>query len=170
MESPSVPSAGSCGTAAYLRQPVFTADILSDPKWVKYWDFATQAGLRAAWSSPILSNDGKVLGNFGMYDREVRSPTPCEIELIDHANRIAGIAIDRERSQVALETALEESKKSEGQLRQLVDAIPEFLVVLGPDGSIEYPKSDGPGLHWSFRLRSDNGESSRATVPPGRRR
>jgi formate hydrogenlyase transcriptional activator len=132
------PSAGSCGTAAYLRQPVFTADILSDPKWVKYRDFATQAGLRSAWSSPILSTDGKVLGTFGMYYREVRSPTPREIELIDQASRIAGIAIERERSQVALETALEESKKSEGQLRQLVDAIPEFLVVLGPDGSIEY--------------------------------
>jgi len=27
------PNVGSCGTAAYLRQPVFVSDIASDPKW-----------------------------------------------------------------------------------------------------------------------------------------
>src|SRR6266478_4912743 len=63
------PNVGSCGAAAYLRQPVFVADILSDPKWVKFKDSAVAAGLRAAWSSPILSHDGKVLGTFGMYYR-----------------------------------------------------------------------------------------------------
>src|SRR6516165_10162754 len=51
------PNAGSCGTAAYLRQPVFVSDIFSDPKWVKYRDLALQSGLRAAWSSPIMSHD-----------------------------------------------------------------------------------------------------------------
>jgi formate hydrogenlyase transcriptional activator len=132
------PNGESCGTAAYLQQPVFTPDILSDPKWMRYRDPVMKSGLRAGWSSPIISHDGKVLWTFGMYYREVRSPTPSEIELIDHASRIAGIAIERERSRVALKTAFEETKKSEGQLRQLVDAIPEFLIVLGPDGSIEY--------------------------------
>src|SRR5262252_2340409 len=132
------PNAGSCGTAAYLRQSVFTADILSDPKWVRSRDFAMQAGLRAAWSSPIMSHEGKVLGTFGMYYREVRCPTPREIQLIDYAGRIAGIAIERERSQVALRTAFEEVKKSEGQLRQIVDAIPQTIVVLGPVGNVVY--------------------------------
>src|SRR5260370_38593768 len=55
------PDVGASGAAAYLRQPVFVADILSDPKWVKFKDSAVAAGLRAAWSSPILSHDGKVL-------------------------------------------------------------------------------------------------------------
>jgi hypothetical protein len=36
------------------------------------------------------------LGTFGMYYREVRHPGPGEIQLIDHASRIAGIAIERE--------------------------------------------------------------------------
>jgi hypothetical protein len=44
------PSVGSSGAAAYLRQPVFVADILSDPKWVKFKDSAMGAGLRAAWT------------------------------------------------------------------------------------------------------------------------
>jgi GAF domain-containing protein len=57
------PNVGSCGTAAYLRQPVFVSDIASDPRWVKFRDFALQNGLRAAWSTPMMSHDGKVLGS-----------------------------------------------------------------------------------------------------------
>jgi formate hydrogenlyase transcriptional activator len=132
------PDAGSCGRAAYLRQPVFSADILSDPRWARFRDSAMQAGLRAAWSSPILSYDGMVLGTFGIYYREVRSPTPVEIKLIDDASRIAGIAIERERSQTALQVAFAETKQSEEQLQQIVDAIPQTVVLLRPDGSVLY--------------------------------
>ena len=118
------PNVGSCGKAAYFRQPVFVSDIASDPRWVKFRDLALQSGLRAAWSTPIMSHDGKVLGTFGMYYREVRQPGRSEIQLIDYAGRIAGIAIERDRSHAALARAFEKIEKSEGQLRQIVDAIP----------------------------------------------
>ncbi len=73
-----------------------------------------------------------------MYYREVRYPEPSDIQLIQHASSIAGIAIERERSQLELIKAFEEAKKSERQLQQTVDAIPQTIVVLGSDGSIEY--------------------------------
>lgn len=132
------PNVGSCGRAAFLRQPVFASDILSDPNWAKFRDAAAAAGLRAAWSSPIMSHDSEVLGTFGMYYREVRYPEPSDIQLIQHASSIAGIAIERERSRIELTRAFEEVKKSERQLRQTVDAIPQTIVVLGSDGSVEY--------------------------------
>jgi formate hydrogenlyase transcriptional activator len=132
------PNVGSCGRAAFLRQPVFASDILSDPNWAKFRDAAAAAGLRAAWSSPIMSHDSRVLGTFGMYYREVRYPEPSDIEVIQHASSIAGIAIERERSQLELIKAFEEVKKSERQLQQTVDAIPQTIVVLGSDGSVEY--------------------------------
>jgi formate hydrogenlyase transcriptional activator len=130
------PNAASCGTAAYLRQAVFVSDIASDPKWTDYRDVALQCGIRAAWSSPIMSNDGKVLGTFGMHYREVRSPEPSEIQLIDDASHLAAIAIERVRSQTALTTAFETIKKSEAELRQIVDAIPHGIIVLDPEGSV----------------------------------
>jgi formate hydrogenlyase transcriptional activator len=132
------PNIGSCGRAAYLRQPVFAFDILSDPNWEQFRDAAAAAGLRAAWSSPIMSHDSQVLGTFGMYYREVRNPEPSDIELIQYASSIAGIAIERERSQLELIKAFEEVKRSERQLQQTVDAIPQTIVVLGSDGSVEY--------------------------------
>jgi formate hydrogenlyase transcriptional activator len=121
------PNVGSCGAAAYLRQPVFVADILSDPKWVKFKDSAVAAGLRAAWSSPILSHDGKVLGTFGMYYREVRNPGTDEIQLIDYASRIAGIAIEQNRAE-------EKLRQDERELRQLIDFLPQHVLVLDTEG------------------------------------
>jgi len=48
-----------------------------------------------------------------MYYVEVRHPGPDEIQLIDYAGRIAGIAIERDRSQTALTRAFEQVEKSE---------------------------------------------------------
>jgi PAS domain S-box-containing protein len=152
------PNIGSCGRAAFLRQPVFASDILSDPNWAKFRDAAASAGLRAAWSSPIMSHDSRVLGTFGMYYREARYPEPSDIELIQYASSIAGIAIERERSQIELTTAFEEVKKSELQLQQTVDAIPQTIVVLGSDGSVEYANRavlDYTGLSTADLMEAD---------------
>src|SRR6266404_6347304 len=125
------PNVGSCGAAAYLRQPVFVSDILSHPSWANFRSAVLQSGLRAAWSTPIMSQDGKVLGTFCMYYREVRHPGTRDIQLIDYASRIAGIAIERERSQSAL-------TKSEAELRTIIDAIPQLIIAVGTDGTFLY--------------------------------
>src|SRR6204780_1806883 len=132
------PGGGPCSMAVHSRQAVFVADFLSDPNFASFRAKPMSAGLLAGWSSPIMSHEGHVLGAFGMYFREVRSPSDSEVEVIDNASRIAGIAIERERSQTALKTAFEEIKKSEGQLQQMVDAIPQTIVVLGPNGTVGY--------------------------------
>jgi formate hydrogenlyase transcriptional activator len=132
------PEVGSCGAAAYLRKPVYVADVLTHPHFANFRDLLVQAGLRAVWSSPIISNDGKVLGTFGMYNREVRLPSPAEMQLIDYAGRIAGIAIERDRSKSALTLAFEKIKKSENELREIVDVIPQTIIVLNPDGKAIY--------------------------------
>jgi len=125
------PNVGSCGAAAYLRQPVFVSDVLSHPNWANFRSVVLQSGLRAAWSTPIMSQDGKVLGTFCMYYREVRHPGTNDIQLIDYASRIAGIAIERERSRSAL-------TKSEAELRTIIDAIPQLIIAVGADGTFLY--------------------------------
>src|SRR5258707_32188 len=132
------PNVGSCGAAAYLRQPVFVSDILSHPNWASLRSVVLQSGLRAAWSTPIMSQDGKVLGTFCMYYREVRHPGTDDIQLIDYASRIAGIAIERERSRSAMTTAFEKIKQSEAELRTIIDAIPQLILAIGADGEFLY--------------------------------
>jgi formate hydrogenlyase transcriptional activator len=132
------PNVGSCGAAAYLGKPVFVSDMVSHPNWANFRSVVLQSGLRAAWSTPIMSQDGKVLGTFCMYYREVRHPGTNDIQLIDYASRIAAIAIERERSRAALTMAFDEIKKSEAELRTIIDAIPQLIVAIGADGEFLY--------------------------------
>jgi PAS domain S-box-containing protein len=98
------PCAGSCGTAAYTRSPVIVSDIATDPLWEvpEHRASALKHGLRASWSSPVLSSNGKVLGTFCMYYREPRSPEAQDLELIESATHLVRIAIERDRAEQAL--------------------------------------------------------------------
>ena len=89
------PKHGSCGTAMYRGKPVIVTDIFADPLWEDYRDLAAASGLRACWSTPILSGRGKVLGSFAMYYREPRTPSGEEGHLTNVATYIAGLAIER---------------------------------------------------------------------------
>jgi formate hydrogenlyase transcriptional activator len=145
------PNVGSCGAAAYLRQPVFISDMLSHPNWEGFRHVVLQSGLRAAWSTPILSHDGKVLGTFCMYYREVRQPVTDEIQLIDYASRIAAIAIERKRAE-------EKLREDERELRRITDAIPQTIVVQDPDGTPVYANQavlDYTGLTMEDVITSD---------------
>ena len=92
--SPIGPKQGSCGTAMYRGEPVFVTDILTDPLWDEYRELAVANGLRACWSTPILSGRGKILGSFAMYYSEPKTPTGDEATLTEVATRIAGLAIE----------------------------------------------------------------------------
>src|SRR6266404_4696623 len=100
--APIGPRNGSCGTAMYLRRPVVVSDVMTDPLWADYRELAQICGLRACWSTPILSWHGEVLGSFAMYRQETRGPQPEEMRLTEIATHIAGIAIDRQRQQEVL--------------------------------------------------------------------
>ncbi len=99
------PCMGSCGTAAYRAEPVIVSDIASDPLWANFRDLAGGHGLRACWSTPILSSTGKVLGTFAIYYREPRSPTAHEHDLIEQITHLASIAVERVQAEEALRQA-----------------------------------------------------------------
>jgi len=100
--SPIGPRNGSCGTAMYTRKPVVVTNVMTDPLWTDYRELAQICGLRACWSTPIVSWQGDVLGSFAMYRQETRGPQPEETRLTEIATHIAGIAIDRQRQQEVL--------------------------------------------------------------------
>ena len=96
------PTTGSCGTAAYRAEPVIVSDIATDPLWADYRDLALAHGLRACWSTPILSSEGRVFGTFAVYYREPRSPTPQDHGVIEQITHLASIAIEREQAEEKL--------------------------------------------------------------------
>jgi PAS domain S-box-containing protein len=126
------PCAGSCGTAAYRGAPVIASDIATDPVWdvPEHRGSALQHGLRASWSNPVLSWQGKVLGTFCMYYREARSPTAQDMELIELATHLTRVAIERDRAEQAL-------RASEQLARSHVDVLMRSLDVLTTEAAPE---------------------------------
>jgi len=114
------PSVGSCGTAAYRREPVIVCDIAADPLWADYRNVALAHGLRASWSTPIFSSSGNLLGTFAILSREPCSPTPQHHHITQQITHLASIAIERKRTEAALQ-------ESEERFRRMADAIPEVI-------------------------------------------
>jgi formate hydrogenlyase transcriptional activator len=96
------PKGASCGTAVYRREPVYVPDILSDPLWDDYRELFAPYRIRSVWSRPLFAADGKVLGTFAILYREPRTPDTTELQLIENASHIAGIAIERHINEDAL--------------------------------------------------------------------
>ena len=132
------PNRGSCGTAAFTKQRVIIPDISGDPRWPdEARDLALNHGFCAAWSEPLISKDGEVLGTFCLSYGEPRIPNSRDLELIQAAAHIALIAIEMERSRLALKNAVVEIKNSENKLRTIIDTIPGFVCTLSAAGEIE---------------------------------
>src|ERR1044072_6468772 len=62
--APIGPRNGSCGTAMFLKRPVVVTDVMTYPLWANYRELAKICGLKACWSTPILSAQGAVFGSF----------------------------------------------------------------------------------------------------------
>ena len=124
---------GPCAMAASLKEQVIAADVASDTRWDTYeWRTLAMAhGLRACWSTPILSSDEKVLGTFAIYSREPGSPTAQHQHLIGQITHLATVAIEHKHRE-------EKLRQDERELRRITDAIDQRIAVHGPDGKILY--------------------------------
>ena len=96
------PKGGACGTAVYRREPVYVTDILIDPVWDVYRHRLLPFGIRAVWSQPLFTSEGKVLGTFAIHYREARSPDAVDLAVIENFSHIAGIAIERHLNEEAV--------------------------------------------------------------------
>ncbi|MEV5539811.1 ATP-binding protein [Saccharopolyspora shandongensis] len=92
------PVAGSCGTAAYAGKPVIVSDILVDERWNAFRDVGVRHGLRACWSSPVISpRSSDVLGTFAVYHSTPHSPSVEERVVVERFTHLAAVAIEHHR-------------------------------------------------------------------------
>jgi formate hydrogenlyase transcriptional activator len=151
------PQGGSCGTAVYRREPVYVTDVLTDPAWDLYRDRLLPYGIRAVWSRPLFTHEGKVLGTFSINYREPRSPSAKDLQLIEDASHITGIAIERhlneqalrrERDRLRLLLEITSSVTARLELRQMLEALSSnlFKVMQCDVSALLLPDSENAAL------------------------
>jgi len=96
------PSAGSCGTAAYLGVEVDVLDIVGDPRWDGIRDVVVEIGYTSCWSSPILARDRSTLGTFAFYYRDRIGTRHVERDIVDACVPLCAIAMEHERASAAV--------------------------------------------------------------------
>jgi PAS domain-containing protein len=130
-------------------------------------DLTLSHGFVAAWSEPLISKDGEVLGTFAMYYPKSRTPKSSNFELIAGPGHIARIAIEIEQSHLALKKALVEIKNSENRLLTIIDTIPTLAWASRPDGSAEFfnrrwldycclSSEEASGWGWTSAVHTDD--------------
>lgn len=100
-------NAGSCGSAAALKQQVIVTDISTDPKWADYREQTLKHGLRACWSNPVISNEGEVMATLAMYYSEPKTPSEDELQVMERATSLLQIVLEnRRKTEIISETNL----------------------------------------------------------------
>ena len=151
------PKGGSCGTAVYRKEPVYVTDVLTDPIWDDYRERLLPYGIRSVWSRPLFTSEGKALGTFSINYREPRRPSAHDLQLIENASHITGIAIERhmneqalqhERDRLRLLLEITSSVTSRLDLRQMVEALSTnlFRVMQCDVSALLLPGSDNVAL------------------------
>jgi PAS domain S-box-containing protein len=127
---------GPCVMAARENVQVIMSDVASDTRWRNGWRALAQAkGLRSCWSTPIVSQAGKVLGTFALYHSEPGNPNTLQLELIEQFTNIASIAIERAQRDDALRRSEARLAEARRDLQSMVDTIPVFIAAYEPDGT-----------------------------------
>lgn len=88
---------GTCAAAAATGQIVLTPDFTADAKWAELKHLPLAIGYRSASSIPIKGPAGKVLGTFGTYYREARTPSREEMVATTRLADVAASALATRR-------------------------------------------------------------------------
>ncbi len=174
------PNVGSCGTAIYRQESVIVTDIGSHPLWADYRDFALGFGLRACWSTPILSSQGKVLGTFAIYYSQPHTPEYFEVQLIEVARNLAGIAIEQKQAEESLQQlnedlenrVIQRTSEFSQALNQLQTEIAERQEaeqeLMESESRFQKLSANLPGVIYQFLLRPDGSFSFPYISPASR--
>ncbi len=107
---------GSCSAAVFTGERVLVDNIATHPYWISLKDIAAQAKFGACYSHPIRSSSGELLGTFDLYLHEPHAHTKSDLNVLEQASRLAGIAIERKMLEQNLQIAAIAFESQEGMM------------------------------------------------------
>jgi PAS domain S-box-containing protein len=86
--------AGSCGTAAFLKQRVIVDDIEKSELWEDYRVFSSNYYFKACWSQPIFNSKKEVIATFANHFLNTKTPSEKELIFFDRVTNLLSIVIE----------------------------------------------------------------------------
>ncbi len=107
--------AATSGTAAFRREPVITTDIANDPMWASWRQHATELGLGACWSIPLIGSDDRLLGVLAVMWSKPAIPNEHQSWLHEKFAKLTATVIESYRSQSSVTLMLAEERRAMAQ-------------------------------------------------------
>ena len=119
---------GKVGEVAANRNPILIKNVAALNDWIVRPEWARREGIRSFAGHPLIFRD-ELLGVIGVFSRK---------PLVEQEFTWLGLFANQAAIAIANARAFEEVHRLERQLRQIVDAIPQMIAVLSPDGTPLY--------------------------------
>src|SRR5262249_7930921 len=124
--------------------------------WSQFADVVTHFGVRAAWSTPIVSSDQKVLGSFCCYFRRPQTPSATEQWMVENVTRTVALAIERKRAEAEREALLIREQLAREQAEEASQVKDEFLMVVSHELRTPLNAING----WTYMLLNGHMEAA----------
>ena len=105
-----------CIKAVQTRETLILEDLTEESGAVPFRIALKEHGIRSYWSYPILSSERKVLGTCTFFGKEPGKPGDKELEFLQDALQLTGLAIERYQSRYRIE---ESNRKLEQYAKNL---------------------------------------------------
>ena len=145
--------AGPCGAAISRRQRVVIADLAASEEFAAFASFALPLGIRAGWSVPIFSSNGKVLGTVAKYYEDCEPLSQDEF-LGEMVTRTAATIIESRRAEEA-----------RGRLAALVQSSADAIISKNLNGVIQSWNSGAERL-FGYTAQEAIGQPVTMLIPP----
>jgi PAS domain S-box-containing protein len=85
---------GSCGPAAFNKEPYFVRDIENHPNYGSFKTVLLTSNLLSCWSLPLINAKGSLLGTLAVYHNSVKVPDDKERDLVKRVSAFLQILIE----------------------------------------------------------------------------
>jgi PAS domain S-box-containing protein len=128
-DSTFMPGIGLPGRVWSSREPTYIPDVVQDANFLRA-PIAAREGLHSAFAFPILLGS-EVVGVMDFFSQEIRQPDQDLLDMMATIGSQIGQFIERKRAEETIQ-------QDERELRQLIDFVPQHILVMRPDGTRLY--------------------------------